>query len=418
MKVRRTPNRSKTSPSRPRLDNTITFSPGSVGLELEPLKEDPKYGCRVVRFVDGGPKRPGQARESGKIKPGDLVHGVEGNGIVASSYDDIIKLLKDISITRTIRFRSVWGSSFLDEQSKLNLHDQHVESEIQKAPTTTNVKNFSSSDVDNMEQSPTLPHSGFPMDITLIHSPSQAALLPHVLEETSILSSRLEGKGTDSFGPIIIPLDVSTNSAGLKMLPVEPRTPTRSNIMTPDLKLRRETSYQLQSGSNRDGDTASTALTPRTNMMEPEENFEITFSPSSVKKISLQGQAENLGQTTLSRVFETMYRSVGPAVTSSSSAIGFVVANKIAPVSSLGTKVANKIEEAISTRSFQDVEKVSQLKSKLLQELNSTKIAINAQDIVRKGFMQNMDDLAPENVSLRAEFQEKLYAAKIQHVSD
>ena len=77
-------------------EKTIILTPGPVGLQLEPVNEAPMYGCRVARFVDGGPNDPGQARKSGKIKPGDLVLKVEAEGmlIAATTYDEIINASK------------------------------------------------------------------------------------------------------------------------------------------------------------------------------------------------------------------------------------------------------------------------------------------------------------------------------------
>jgi hypothetical protein len=123
------------------MDYNVIFEPGPVGLQLEPVTEDPKYGCRVVRFVDGFPKNPGQARKSGKINPGDLVvqvmvdyendnhHDMDvntstnsinsGTVIVATTYDEIIAALKrKHSKRRIITFRSVSDPSFLDLKSK------------------------------------------------------------------------------------------------------------------------------------------------------------------------------------------------------------------------------------------------------------------------------------------------------------
>jgi len=54
------------------------------------------YGCRITRFVDGGPENPGQARKSGIIKPGDVVLKVEAEGtsMAGTTYDEIINVLQ------------------------------------------------------------------------------------------------------------------------------------------------------------------------------------------------------------------------------------------------------------------------------------------------------------------------------------
>ena len=93
-------------------ENTVVFVPGPVGLQLEPVNESPRYGCRVARFVDGGPNDPGQARKSGKISCGDLVLKVEAEGelMAATTYDEIIKLLQLSHKKRIITVQSIWGS--------------------------------------------------------------------------------------------------------------------------------------------------------------------------------------------------------------------------------------------------------------------------------------------------------------------
>lgn len=103
----------------PPLYKTIVFEPGPIGLQLEPVREDPKYACRVIRFVDGGPKNPGQARRSGKIMPGDAIIRAEANGIVGCSYEEIMQLLTDTWATRTLIFQSMWDSSILDAPTTL-----------------------------------------------------------------------------------------------------------------------------------------------------------------------------------------------------------------------------------------------------------------------------------------------------------
>ena len=99
-------------------EKPIVFLPGPIGLQLEPIRDHPKYACRVVRFADGGPNNPGQARQSGLVSPGDFVVSAVANGIVANnSYDEIMRVLKYGSVMRTITVRSAWESSYLDSFS-------------------------------------------------------------------------------------------------------------------------------------------------------------------------------------------------------------------------------------------------------------------------------------------------------------
>ena len=114
----------KIAPATPRSksDFTVLFEPGPVGLQLEPVTEEDKNGCRVVRFVDGGPKNPGQARKSGKIQPGDLVVQVDDSKVVSKTYEEIISVLKNTKSKRSITFRSVWDPSILATPTS----NQHV----------------------------------------------------------------------------------------------------------------------------------------------------------------------------------------------------------------------------------------------------------------------------------------------------
>lgn len=92
------------------MEKVVVFTPGPVGLELEPVNENPFYGCRIARFVDGGPHQPGQARLCGKMQPGDLVLQVQAEGcpMTATTYDEIIRLMKISHVKRIMTVQSVW----------------------------------------------------------------------------------------------------------------------------------------------------------------------------------------------------------------------------------------------------------------------------------------------------------------------
>ena len=145
------------------MDFTVVFEPGPVGLQLEPVTENNKYGCRVVRFVDGGPKNPGQARRSGKINPGDLVVQVDDSKVVSKTYDEIIAVLKNANCKRAITFRSVWDPSLLSTPSNVQ----------SKLPTSTNSK----SSTPNRHRSRSL-GLGSSKKVLRVHTPT-------VLEEPS-----------------------------------------------------------------------------------------------------------------------------------------------------------------------------------------------------------------------------------------
>ena len=142
VRVRRTPQPSgKTTPflheTQSSNEKTVVFAPGPVGLQLEPVNEDPVYGCRVVRFVDGGPKNPGQARQSGEIQPGDWVLKVVAEGLFApaTTYEEILRLLKHTHVKRTLTVKSMWDDSFFEANPK---------SQVAKATPITSIRRFKS----------------------------------------------------------------------------------------------------------------------------------------------------------------------------------------------------------------------------------------------------------------------------------
>jgi hypothetical protein len=95
-------------------EQTICFEPGPVGMQLEPVTQNGPthvYAATIVRFVDGGPHNPGQARASGRLRPGDFVIRVEAEGVVGTSYYTVLHLLQKSWTTRTLTFRPAWDPS-------------------------------------------------------------------------------------------------------------------------------------------------------------------------------------------------------------------------------------------------------------------------------------------------------------------
>jgi hypothetical protein len=496
VKVRRTPNGSKStslatnSPNRSSLDKVLVFSPGPVGLQLEPVKEDPKYGCRVVRFVDGGPMNPGQARKSGNLKPGDLVIQVEASGTVATSYQDIIQILKDTCVTRTLTFRSVWEAPFLDSQSKLNhLRLQPMNSASGKnkdRPSTPNANNFScfkKQTISSTAEPPRLPRMlppPFPvtgtssspkprrvrtrhtlMDITLIQSPSQMALLPHILTHSKKPMPRRRQEKAESDGPMILHLDNGREAQKKSTTFCPPSPPKTFKIAsTPresPLDQRFSSPRTLNYGITPDqvdeihesAPSCSSRLTPtrsntvsirEANVTDPsyaQEDSSILstpakfsdslehsqlFSPSGVKKLSETRPIEETGHhAMLYRVFGTVYNSIAPVVANSLCAVSSVRSagcNTIAPVASSSHAIGSKSGEVIAGGSASpDFTNTSALKSRVLQELSCAKIAMDVQDIANKEIDRSMDELAHAKALLQADFEAKLDAARLQHVS-
>jgi hypothetical protein len=551
-KAKRTPN---SSPSRSSTEYTVVFLPGPVGLQLEPVAEDPKYGCRVVRFVDGGPNNPGQARKSGKIKPGDLVIQVEAENDVASNYEEIIQVLKKTHAKRELIFHSVWDSSFLETQSSLKLQfqstnkpplknspprkEEGLASSTKQVPMSTpsaenasaekSLTPFSQAEAFFLREPATpLPPPIFgskkplpikpnhnemdsTMAFSLIKSPSEVVLLSHVLTNLEQRPNKREEKRVESNGPIIIPLTY------MRASPVPPPStflPVRREMSRPPLSAPPSSGTPLNSTLNdstgnspeqskfvvftpsppasggnallaTDGSTSPTIIdspvaphsplrltsilgsptavhernstpdskqstdssTPVTKAKEdaplstpqereklilrtpakfiaPSDRMQTTpFSPSNVKKLSRKNQVEKRGPRMVSRILGTVYNNVAPAVAISSYAIGSAVASKIAPAVAsssyaIGSAVTTKIGEAIVGNSSLDFQKANNLKLQLLQELSHAKASLDIQDISKQELERNMNELFRENLSLRAEFEQKLQVTRVEHVSE
>ena len=109
------------------MEKTVLLAPGPVGFELQPVNEAPLYGCRVTRYVDGGPENPGQARKSG-IKPGDLVLKVEAEGVsmTGTTYNEIVDILKLSDKQRTITVQSTLESQGLTSAESENFTENLI----------------------------------------------------------------------------------------------------------------------------------------------------------------------------------------------------------------------------------------------------------------------------------------------------
>jgi hypothetical protein len=146
------------------------------------------------------------------------------------------------------------------------------------------------------------------------------------------------------------------------------------------------------------------------------------FTPSKVKKLSRKYKEKKSSARILSNVLGTVYKNVAPAVAHSSYAIGSTVVTKIAPAVAsssykIGSAVTNKIAERIVGNSSQDFRKANELKLHLLKELSDAKAALD-NDITAKQHLEGSNlELFRENVSLRAEFEQKLQMTRIEQVS-
>eukprot|EP00934_Nitzschia_sp_Nitz4_P007421 Nitzschia sp. Nitz4//NODE_491_length_15690_cov_71.798657//249//3356//NITZ4_additional_000071-RA//-1//CDS//3329531941//7411//frame0 len=87
------------------LDKSIWFEVGPIGMQLE---AHDRFAARVVRFVDGGPQAPGQARQSGQLQPGDFIVRVEAEGKEGTTYSTVLELFQCSWARRKVTCRSAW----------------------------------------------------------------------------------------------------------------------------------------------------------------------------------------------------------------------------------------------------------------------------------------------------------------------
>ncbi|VEU37301.1 unnamed protein product [Pseudo-nitzschia multistriata] len=200
-------------------EKTIILTPGPVGLQLEPVNEAPMYGCRVARFVDGGPNDPGQARKSGKIKPGDLVLKVEAEGmlIAATTYDEIINLLTMTHVKRIITVQSVWDSS-PSARKKAKSHQRFIPTKRTSLKKGKNGKNETAiqspsasprlQENDKMSLNATVKSAGKRRSPCQLLSPSPSTQQESPSQKTPIRNRKIFAE--ESKGPVIVPIQSST----------------------------------------------------------------------------------------------------------------------------------------------------------------------------------------------------------------
>ena len=103
----------------------VHFAPGPLGMKLEPItlvqegKSVLQMGCHVLGF---SASKINQARDSGKIKPGDIIVEIDGQNVDGCKYSQSIALLKKPRMSsngepigRSIKFRR----SSADDQSSV-----------------------------------------------------------------------------------------------------------------------------------------------------------------------------------------------------------------------------------------------------------------------------------------------------------
>lgn len=468
VRVKRTTSSSKSkektnlspSPDRSTSNGIVVFSPGPVGLQLEPNQLNYTKGCKIVRFVDGGPKNPGQARKSGKLKPGDLVTKVEANGVVGSSYDDIVEILKDTCATRTVTFQSVWNSPNLESRTKSGVIRQINPHETPERPLTPNAHNLSSAkrkkstqketflELETILPPPFLLGSSHKLnykdekeevghdarlDITLIQSPSHAALLPHVrtplsyavrsphvrtppsytalLPGASNTSQYLTKQHGDNNGnPFFVDL-----GDRLALPPVLPRIPSVS--------VSSSSKHHDTGGTYANGQILSFDGNPSIDTTNQTERSSL-FSPSSVRRLSrVENRGEDSASSIMSRVFQRLCMNEVPVVAHPSEANSL----DSSMTGKRDSSILTNVDDSNATRSYRlvpsakvasgEAQGISYMKAQVLQELRYMQIAKDVEDIASQEVERTIEKNKEENVLVKLQLGGRLQDAKVQYVS-
>ena len=346
------------------LEYQVCFQPGPIGLKLEPVvvSGTREIGCRVMKFIDGSSTNPSQARESGKIRPGDLLIAVDGKDVISWNYPDIIAFLKQrpTSLGRHMTFRTVWQPS-----------NQQTSQEVTLPSSKIALKKVAS----NSEQ-----YQCTQANIGLcLLSPSEAAFSPMLA----------------SFCQMDYP--------------------------HPTQETSKENDYQEQNDSNfispHDASILSIAessIGPNNTATSEIRHANNAFSPSKVKKLAstaLLGQKkESLEKKPISTVLSTVYRSVVPAA-------GIVATSSYNVTSSLTSAVSTKLGEALVGHSSREFDQAIQLKMQLLTELSQVKVTLDAKEEEYTRLLQSIRQLSDDKASETKRLENELECQKVRFVS-
>ena len=350
------------------LEYDVAFQPGPIGLKLEPVvvSGNREIGCRVMKFIDAGVAAPGQARASGKIRPGDLLIAVDGQDVISWNYPDVITYLKlrPSSLGRQMTFRSVW--------------EPPMKTSNNQVPTNP------LSDTTPLKKPPPNPEQGRRSSVGLL-SPSEAAF-SHVL--TSFCQD-----------------DQAPQSSQLH--PSESNKPMKNFIAPQDLSI-------LSIAESSIGPNASMMSAPQSFIVEDREEQSV-FSPSRVKKLSStvtqHDRTASPPRKQISKVLSTVYNSVAPAA-------GIVAVSSYNVTSTLTSVMSTKLGEALVGHSSREFDQAIQLKMKLLTELSQAKVTLDAKEEEQARLHQSIQQLSEDKARETMRLEQELDFQKVRLVVD
>lgn len=344
----------------------------------------------MLKLVDG--TRPGQARSSGKICPGDFIVSINGQDVSSAKYHDILELLKQTDSVRQVGFRSVWDPKKLFSQQRDQKTKTPGTNVTRKSPPTT--AEFINDDTSSapttiaedeqqqqlsglLDTSTSMFHppstcasaAKLPMfDIGLIHSPSETVLLSHVLSGFHELTNSMVSATST-------PLPTNRTSRGYEEI-------IKSFF-------RGSTAAAVENGS-------------------PTKVRDSVFSPSKVKKLSKSSckikhiDDHNNNTSVNDGAFEQDL--CNPDV------VGKTEASKISdPVANEGEVSDQPSDDALG--------RVVQAKEQLMQELTLTKKALDEENLEKQSLQEMLVALALKKAQLEQQLIDQKEAACIEKVS-
>ena len=316
-----------------------------------------------MKFVDGGAADPGQARASGRIRPGDLLMAVDGTDVMSWNYPDVIAFLKRRSSTTAsgcnVTFRTVWN----------------------QAPVVHEKQNNGRNSLERKKQTP---------DLTIRTTGSAINYSEHI----------------DL--PFISPSEAAYSHVLASFCQEDPQAQQNNFIAPQDLSM-------LSIGESCIGANASMITTDAAHSFTMKEDGQSNalFSPSKVKKLSaslpIDKKSESQPKQQISKVLSTVYNSVAPAA-------GIVATSSYNVTSSLTSAMSTKLGEALVGHSSREFDQAIQLKMKLLTELSQVKVTLDAKEEEHARLYQSIMELSKAKEQETGRLQKALQDQKVRYL--
>ncbi len=449
-----------------RQTKTVTFMPGPVGLQLEPTNNsEQRCAVRVVRFVDGGPRNPGQARKSGEIRPGDFVIRAEAATVIGKTYENIVHVLKMSHAVRKLTFLPAWDSMSHTEiircVGELASNDDSIQSSSFDG-------NSSSDTSDGCDHSGWQLHHNGPLIVPLDGCKRLEQNLSYKVAQSSSFDGNSSSDTSDACdhsgwqlhhnGPLIVPLD------GFKRLEqnlsykvaqhydekslgnnIEEKVARLNNVQPtndsaddsaeakvccdngklkppsrpPRSRFAVESPLHLHETENKKTVLKDEWIHPAINTCDGPAPRESDTPPKTWKLNSLLN-GWSMKARNLSSVVDAARGSFVPAVANSNAFSGSI-STKPVPALTLnpsidGVMLRHPIEK-LKQQLMESSQYACQRQKKHLKKESSGEVALDLSDKTNQEWQDRMDKLFRENLAIHENFEEKLRLTRSEHVS-